>query len=295
MSNVDTSDGKTLVTGATGNVAGHLIPQLKTLGLQVRALVHSEEKARGLEDRDVETVVGDFEKPDTLSRALDGVSSVFLVTPPHEKASDWAHNFITAAQNYDSPYIVRLSALKASQDGPTENTRLHGRTDKELQDSGLPFTILRPHFYMQNLFVSAQSLASDGVMYWGMGDGKLGMIDTRDVAEIAAKILTERNHNGRVYDLTGPGSVSFHDIARSLSTVLGREIKYIPVSVEAVEDAIRQMGMGDWFAKIMGQYSKAYSEGWGDFTTSDVKDLTGHEALSIDRFLGDIMAPALSS
>ena len=284
-----------LVTGATGNIASLLLPELKKQGARVRALVHNAEKARQLTATGVETVVGDFENPESLDKAMAGVGRVFLLTPPNPKADVWNANAITAARKAGKPYIVRLSVIKAAADSPTDNMRLHARTEKDLQASGLPYVLLRPHFFMQNLFMSAQSIAAEGAMYMGMGDGKLGMIDVRDIVDVAVRVLGDKSHAGQTYTLTGPAAITLHEVARAFSSALGREVKYVPVPPEAVADSIRKLGWGEWFATVMRDYSAAYAKGMGDFTTDHVLKITGQQPRSIEQFAREVLAPALAS
>jgi len=283
-----------LVTGASGNIASLLLPELKKQGARVRALVHNAEKARQLAGTGIEAFVGDFESPETLDKAMAGVSTVFLLTPANPKADVWNANAIAAARKAGKPYIVRLSVIKAAADSPTDNMRLHARTETELKAAGLPYAILRPHYFMQNLFYSAQSIGTEGAMYMGMGDGKLGMIDVRDIVDVAVRVLGDQSHAGQTFELTGPAAISFHDVARAVSVALGREVKYVPVPPEAVADSIRKMGMGEWSATVMQDYSSAYSRGMGDFTTDHVRKITGHQPHSIEQFAQEVFAPALA-
>lgn len=283
-----------LVTGATGSISSLVIPHLLQAGAKVRALVHNADKAKALADKGVETIVGDLDNAAQLQKAFDGVSAAFLLTPAAENADALARNAIAAAEKAGQPYIVRLSVINAGPDAPTANTRNHGQTEKDLKASGLPCAILRPHFFMQNIFGSAQTIAAEGVFYQGMGEGKLGMIDVRDIADAAVKVLLDRTHAGKTWTLTGPASITWHTAAEAFAAALGRPVKYIPIPPEGVQDAIRKMGWGEWGAEVMKDYSAAYGKGWGDFVTDDVKALTGHPARSIEQFAREVLAPALS-
>jgi uncharacterized protein YbjT (DUF2867 family) len=283
-----------LVTGATGNISSLVIPQLLKGGFTVRALVHSTDKAKALSDKGVETIVGDFENPASLQKAFEGVSAVFLLTPLGEKADAQARNAIAAAKKAGNPYVVRLSVIKAGPDAPTANTRSHGQTEKDLKESGLPVVYLRPHYFMQNIFGSAQSIATDGVFYQGMGEAKLAMIDVRDIADSVAKVLVDKNQAGKTYSLTGPTSITWYTAAQAFTAALGRPVKYVPIPPQGVAEAIRKMGWGEWAANVLQDYSAAYGSGWGDFVTDDVKKLTGHPARSIEQFAREVFAPALS-
>lgn len=284
---------KVLVTGATGNIGSQLVPSLTAHDdVKVRVFVRDEEKAAPLKATGAELSVGTFEDAQAVRNAVQGIDTVVLITAPNPDAFDQANTVLSAAKEAGVRKVVRISAIKASSDGPTDNTRQHGRTDHEIQASGLTYVILRPQFYMQNVFVSAQTIAGDGNMYWGMGDGSLGMIDLRDVVDCAEECTLSDEYDNQILDLTGPESISFHDVADSLTRSLGKSVNYVPVSVEMVEQSIRKMGMGDYFAEIMRDYSKAYSENWGNFTTEDVDKVSGHSARSFDTFASEVLMPA---
>ncbi len=289
--------GKILVTGATGNVGGGVIASLTAMGASVRALVRDESKAQGLRGAGVEVVIGDLEKPETLDAAFSGVDKVFLATPASPGQVSLAHNAIAAAKRAGSPHIVRLSA-GAVKEMPGALPRVpaqHAEIDVELKASGLPYTLLRPHFFMQNTMMAAPTVASDGALYLAMKDGRIGMIDVRDVVDVAAKVLTEAGHEGKTYGLTGPASISFHDVAAGLSKALGKEVKYVDVPPEAAREGMVGMGLPEWLVDAFGEYTTAYSEGYADFTTNDFEEITGHPARSYETFARDFseaFAPA---
>ncbi len=281
--------GKILVTGATGKVGSLLIPNRTSLGADVRALVRDESKAQGLKDLGVEIVVGDLDKPDTPDAAFRGVDKVFLITPPNPNQVIQAENGIQAAKRAGNPLIVRLSA-RAVREMPGALPRVsgqHAEIDVMLKASGLPYTIIAPHFFMQNTMMAAQTVASDGVVYMPFKDGKTGMIDVRDIVDVAVKVLTEDGHEGKTYDLTGPASISFHDVAAALSKVLGKQVDYVDVPLEAGRDAMIGMGLSEWIGDAMTEYFQAFSAGYGDFATPDVENVTGHPARSYETFARD--------
>ena len=284
-----TNTGRILVTGATGNVGSALIPNLTNLGADVRALVRDESKAQGLKNAGIEFVVGDLEKPHTLDAAFRGVDKVLLITPPNPNQVIQAKNGIQAAKRSGSPFIVRLSA-GAVEEVPGALPRIsgqHAEIDDELRASGVPYTILKPHFFMQNTMMAAQTVASEGVFYMAMKDGKIGMIDVRDVADVAVKVLTEDGHEGKTYTLTGPASISFHDVAAALSKGLARQVNYVNVPLEAARQAMISMGLPEWVADALGEYTTAFSEGYGDFTTDAVENITAQPARSYETFASD--------
>jgi len=280
--------GKFLVTGATGKVGSSLLKHLDTANTDLRALVHDESKAQSLRDRDVETVVGDFLEPVSLGTALEGVSTVFLATPIHPEQITQATNVIEAASaSGNDPRIVRLSVHQASHQAPTKISRQHAEIEDTLAASGLTYTLLRPQSYMQNTLMAAPTVASEGKIYQPMKEGRLGMIDARDVGEAAAKVLTEDGHEGKTYTLTSPTTVSFYDVAGVLGEVLGKEVAYVPVPLKRAKEAMLQRGIPEWMADALNEYAKAHSEGYSDWTAEDFERLTGHPATHYEQFASD--------
>ena len=233
-----------LVTGATGNVGSIVVAGLLAKGVTVRALVHSEEKAQALTDQGVEVFVGDFTDDAVLDRAIAGVDRVFSLTPPNPDQVAQA-NAITAAavRASNRPHVVRLSVIKSSTAAPTRISAQHGEIDNVLNDSGLPVTFLKPHFFMQNTMMGAESVGDHGALYHAMGEGKLGLIAVRDIAAVAVEVLTSDGHEGKGYTLTGPESVSFEQIVAQLSGVLGKDVNAVAVPAEA---AMRTPQLSMW-------------------------------------------------
>ncbi|MDQ3912670.1 MAG: SDR family oxidoreductase [Actinomycetota bacterium] len=280
--------GRVLVTGATGNIGSAVLDILGTMDLSPRALVHDESKARTMTDKGVKAFVGDFLKPDGLAPTLEGVGTILLITPHHPKQVAQATNIIEAARDSgNDPRIVRLLVAQASHEAPTKNCRQHAQIEEELISSGLPYTLLRPTTFMQNTLATTRTVASEGRIDQPFKDGKLGMIDARDIGEAATKVLTEDGHEGKTYTLTGPEAISFHDIAEILSEVLGKKVDYVPITLEKAKEAMLGMGLSEWKAEVLIEYATAHSQGYSNFTTEDVEQLTGHTATSYREFASD--------
>jgi uncharacterized protein YbjT (DUF2867 family) len=279
---------KILITGATGKVGSALLDNLANDDIDLRALAHDESKAQSFRERGVEVVLGDFLKPETLGPALEGVGTVFLLTPIHPQQVPQATNVIEAARSSgNDPRIVRLSVHLASHQAPTRISRQHAEVEDRLASSGLPYTLLRPQSYMQNTLMAAPTVAFEGRIYQPMKSGRLGMIDARDIGEVAAKILTEEDHEGKVYTLTGPAAISFYDVAEALSEVLGKEVGYVPIPPEKAKEAAVGRGIPEWVADALNEYAKAHSKGYSDWTTGDFERLTGRPATSYKEFARD--------
>jgi uncharacterized protein YbjT (DUF2867 family) len=276
--------GKVLVTGATGNTGSGLVPALRSAGVDVRAFVRDESKAQPLKDAGAEVVVGDLDRPETIEPAVEGVDKIYLLTWNGPTQAQQAENVIKVAKRAGNPHIVRHSMW-----GP-ERSRIIKQGDqveKAVKSSGLPWTLLKPTFYMQNTMMAAQTITSDGVIYWDMKDGKLGMIDVRDIVDVAVAVLTGTGHEAKSYILTGPAAISFHDVAAAFSKVLGKDVKYVSVPGEASLDSMISMGLPEWIAKGYVELSEGFSEGFANRATDNVAILTGHPARTFEQFARD--------
>ena len=278
---------KILVTGATGNIATDIVPQLVRARADVRAMVHDAAKAAPIKALGSETIVGDYGDKASLEKALDGVSTVLFLTPPGPDAWTQARDFLDIAKRNPTLRIVRISALKASVSGPTPNTRLHGQTDDAIRDLQNPYVVLRPHFFMQNLLGQRASIASEGKIAMSMGDGRLGLVDTRDIADVATRVLLDSSWDFGTYEITGPESLTFAEMAATLTKVLRKEITYVPLPLAAVDPA------GPWFDRTMHDYSAAYTANWGDYTSGLVEKITGKKARSFETFAREVLMPTL--
>jgi uncharacterized protein YbjT (DUF2867 family) len=281
-----------LITGANGNVSGAVLDALKGSELKIRALVRNAARAPGLAARGVEVVEGDLDDAESLKGAFEGVDALWLLTAVGPRAPENNMNAMWAARQAGVKRVVRLSAIGAAHDAPTRNGRLHALSDAEVMASEMKWTILRPHFFMQNMLGSAASIAAQNALYWAMGNGRLGMIDVRDIGEMGARILRDApaDHHGQIYTPTGPAAISLADVAEQLGQALGRCVSYVPVSLEAAREAMLGAGMPPWVVGMMVEYSRAYAAGWGDFTTGHVEDVTGKKPRDFATFARDFKA-----
>ena len=276
--------GKVLVTGATGNIGSGLVSALRGAGVDVRAFVRDESKAQSLAAAGAEILVGDLDKRETVERAVEGVDEIYLLTWNGPTQAEQAKSLLEVAQRGTKPYVVRHSAWGSEK---SRIIKHHDEIDKAIQSSNLPWTLLKPTFYMQNTMMAAKTIASDGVIYWDMKNGKLAMIDARDIVDAAVAVLTGSGHEGKSYVLTGPEPISFSDVAATFARVLGKEVKYVNVPGEAAVQSMLGMGIPEWIAKGFSELSEGFSEGFAERTTENVAKVTGHPARSFEQFARD--------
>ncbi|MFD0899014.1 NAD(P)H-binding protein [Actinomadura sediminis] len=286
-----------LIIGATGTVSTALMDALAGTDVRVRALVRDASKAGGPRGRGADTVVGDLDDPGTLPPAFAGVQDVWLLVPNGPRAPEHSMNALWAARRAGAERIVRLSVVGAAHDAPNRSGRLHALSDRETEACGMSWTILRPHWFMQNLLNEAGDVSAGGAFSLNMASARLGMIDARDVAACAARVLLDPpgRHHGATYTLTGPRSVTFEEVAGEMGRALGRPVAYLPVADDAKRKALLGHGVPAWIVDMLEEYAQAYASGWGDFATGTVAELLGRPPRDIADFVRDHAAAFVPS
>jgi uncharacterized protein YbjT (DUF2867 family) len=273
-----------LVIGATGTTGREVVRELVAAGAPVRAFVRAAPKAQALREMGIEVAIGDLDQPETLTPALAGVDRLFLLTAPDPKQVEQQGRAVEEAQRAGVRHIVKLSALGADADSSVSLARWHAQTEQQIEDSGVDYTHLRPHYFMQNTFGFAASIASEGRFYAPMRDGRISMVDCRDVGAVAARVLTEAGHEGRIYEITGPEEISFHDVAAHIAASTGKSVTYVDVPPSEAEKAMVSSGMPDWLADALNGLFAIFAAGHASSTTSVVPDVTGQPARSFAQF-----------
>lgn len=279
-----------LITGATGRIGGATLKQLTSRGVPVRVLLRNPEKAAAVASPGVETVIGDLAQPRSLETALEGVTSALLVSPLDPRQVELQGNFIDAAKGTGRVHVVKISGLGTALDSPVRSGRWHAQTEKHLEDSGLPFTHIRPPFFMQNILRFAPTIRVSGEFVGALNQGKVAMIDVDDIAAVAATVLTASGHTGKAYTLTGPEALSYQDVAEKLSQRLGRPITYKNIPLEAMRERLLASGMPEWHVDVQVDFTTALGAGHASTVTDTVEAVTGTPPRTVEQFIREHVA-----
>ena len=273
-----------LITGAGGKTGRTLVKILSKVE-SVCALVHREEQVSVLKSLGAEKVmVGDMRDESAIRSAMQGVRSVYHICPnmnPDEVVM--GKLVIGEARKAGVEHFVYHSVLHPQ----TEKMSHHWqklRVEEMILESGLPFTILQPAPYMQNLLAGWKSIVEDGVLRVPYSvDSKFSFVDLEDVAEAAKIVLTKPGHINAIYELAGTLPLSHVEVAEIFSRVLKRD-------VQAEKEEI-----GDWRlrAKVMSAYAIEnlvkmfeYYNQWGLVGNSNVlRWLLKREPTSFEKFV----------
>ena len=278
-----------LVTGATGSNGREIVKRLAAQNVKVRAMVRNRDRASAIAELNVEVVEGDFERPETLLNAQRGVERAFLLTNSFERAEAQQIAFIDAARQSGVKHIVKLSQLAADANSPVRFLRYHAAVEAALRASGMTYTFLRPNLFMQGLLNFRSTIATQNAFYAAISDAPVSAVDVRDIAEVATAALTETGHEGKIYDLTGPQTLTHAEMAEQLSTVLGRRITFVDISPEAMRDTLLSVGFPIWQADGLIEDYAHYRRHEAAAVTSGVKDAIGKEPRSFETFAHDYM------
>jgi uncharacterized protein YbjT (DUF2867 family) len=186
--------------------------------------------------------VGDFEQPGTLDAAMAGCDHLYLVSPPSPRQPEQERNVIDAAKRAGVAHVVKQTVLGADPEVSMAFGRWHGQIEQYLDQSGLAYTLVRPHSFMQNFLLSAQPVAEQGVLYGMTGEGRTSYSDTRDIAAVAAQVLTGPGHQGQRYIVTGPEALSAAEVAERLSAAIGRPVRYVDLPAAAFAQGAGRRG-----------------------------------------------------
>ncbi len=271
------------IIGSTGKVGIELL-SLLTKQQPVRALAHSDGSVKQLSDMGVEVVQGSYTDDDTLKQLFTGVDKLFLLTPSIAQQSQIESHIIDVAKNDGIQHIVYLSVLDADAD--ITAMRLHHETEQHLKASGVGYTILRPHNFMQNFHTAdlPTILYQDGI-FNPAGDQPISFVDVRDIAAVAFEVLTRAEHAGKTYEITGKEALTYAEAAARIATKLGKTVKYIYVPPQPFRDNLVQVGVPEYYAEMLAEMYDYWNKHGAGRISSDVKTVLGREPYSLDDYL----------
>ena len=275
-----------LVTTA-GKIGAEASRLLAQRGAPVRVLVRNPEKVTGLVQAGVDVCRGDLEVPATIDAAMQDVTNVVLVSPaiPRQEL-----NVIASAVRARVPHVVKIMS-KASADSPIARRRGQFEIENGLIGSGLGYTLLRNNAYMQNFLMMARAIAETSGFGTATGDGRIGHVDTRDVAAVAAEIAASpAAHAGKTYWPTGPEVLSAKEVAAVFSRVFGRTIAFHPLTVAEQKQATLDVGLPENVAEDNANAVALMAEGDCDYVTGDVATILGRPPRSFEQFATDYAA-----
>jgi uncharacterized protein YbjT (DUF2867 family) len=281
-----------LVTGASGNIGSEVVKELLSDApdVKIKAAIHSSQNVKKVKsDARVKVIQIDYNELETVREALKGVDKLFLLTPDVPNAADFASNVVIEAKKAGIKQIVKQSVMGADLEADVGTMRLHRQVEKIIEESGIPFTFLRPNEFMQN-FVNfhSPSIKGNNAFYIPLEDAKVSLVDVRDIAAVAVKsLIDEDKHKNKTYLITGPEALSYHQVAEILSNATGKKISYVNISEDEAKAAMKEIGMSEWLINTVSELSDYFRKGKASEISPAVEEVTGKKPISFSQFAKD--------
>ncbi len=279
-----------LMTGATGTVGRLLVRKLLARRASVRAVVHEAKGTYQLARLGVDVRRGDLTQPGTYASAFDGVDTAFLLTPAMPQQTEAEIGFIDAARAAGVSLLVKHSAVGANPDAGGM-PGAHSNVERYLQQANLPHIVVRPTQFMQILLRWSPPIAQVGAFLVPLVDEqvRVNLVDVEDVANVEAVALTGGADAGCAYTVTGPGLVTYAEVAERLSRGIGQRIEFRVVSPRELRSIVRDVGASAPVAEHWIEYFSTLRSGHTALAvlTDDVQRLTGHAPRTLEEFARD--------
>jgi uncharacterized protein YbjT (DUF2867 family) len=276
---------KILITGATGSTGAPSVEILLKKGFEVRALVHKEDaRSARLKELGAEIFVGDMQNLDDVRLAWKGAKRGYFCYPLSPDLLDVTVIFAQAAKEAGAEFIVNMSQKQVSSTSKSPATIRHFLSEEVFKWTGIPTTDLRPTFFAEwFLYVSNQIKAGKLQMSFP-GDAKHAPVAGEDLARTVGSILANPDqHVGKIYQLFGPEMLSYTEIAKIISKILGKDILYEQVSVQEMSDSIG-LGSYDHFKNHVANTQSDNIFGTPNFNNT-IEEITGMRPMTFADFI----------
>jgi uncharacterized protein YbjT (DUF2867 family) len=279
---------KILITGATGHVGGEVAKILKEEQTDFIAGVHTPEEAEFVKNLGYEPLVFDFMDSASMDYVFKNVDTMLLITPLAANTIHLVLSAVESALRNDVKHIVRLSSMTVDYAPESLLGYWHAESEKAIQVSEIPYTMLRPNVFMQNFIdTAALTIREEDKFYAPLVEAPISYVDVRDVARVAVNVMQESNHKGKTYTITGPEAVTPGRISTILSRVMGRGIQYVDISNERARDSFEKQGLPKWMTDVYMELFALMRSGRASKVTSAVKMITGKTPKHFEQFAED--------
>ncbi|MGT2443678.1 SDR family oxidoreductase [Ensifer adhaerens] len=280
-----------LVTGATGQLGKLVLDQLLASGIAPARIIATSRDTAKLADyiaRGVQARVADFDDPASLDQAFAGADRILIISTdaldqPGKRLKQHLAA-VAAAKKAGAKHIVYTS-MPSPETSVIPFAPDHLGTENAIKATGIPYTILRNGWYMENLFMALPHALETGQWYSSSGEGRLAHIARGDAAKAAAAALAASTSESHTYTLTGGELRSTDEIAALVAKATGKSLNVVHISDEALAGGLKSAGLPDFLIPIVVSFDANTRGGHIDMVTSDVTALTGATPVTLAAFL----------
>ena len=282
---------KVLVTGATGHFGGLVVEYLleKMDANNIAISVRNPEKAAKYANKGIDVRQGNFDLPETLETAFDGIDKLLIVSTDLDNETRIRQHraAVAASKKAGVKHIVYTSVANAPA-STLSLAEVHRRTEQAIIDTGIAYTFLRNNWYLENEVSSIQAAAAGAPWVTSAQGGKVGWALRREYAEAAASVLASEGHENTIYELSGEPQTQ-DTLATVVAKILGREIPVLHVSDEAYAQGLRSAGLPEFVVDLLQGIQKSIREDALDVVSSDLHKLLGRSPLSLEQAVAEIV------
>jgi uncharacterized protein YbjT (DUF2867 family) len=274
-----------VVTGSTGRVGGLVARRLESGGVPMRLLVRDPHRAPQIQGAQVQAA--EYGSPEALANGLRKGDRVFMVSLwiGGDTRLDQHRSFIEAAARADVAQLVYLSFVNAGPNAIFSHAREHGATEEMLRASGVPWTSIRNSMYADDI---PGWFDPDGVAREPGDEARMSFSYRPELADVIAAALTEPGHEGRIYNITTPESVSLRELAQIAGKVTGESYDYAPISDDEWIERWKEQGRPEWALEAGLTSYQALRAGELDVVSDDYEKVTGRKAATIAQVITEL-------
>lgn len=272
------SKEKILIIGSSGTVGSEIAKILDNLGFDLLLATSKEPKLKNQVRINLATGEG-------VHNAFEGVDKAFLISPPgYADQYTVLSPLIQESKRRGLKKIVLMTAMGAN----AVETAPFRRAEIELEKSGLKYNIIRPNWFFQNFnsFWLNDIVTKDKILL-PAGNAKVSFIDARDIAAVAAKLLTTSNFDNRDFDITGPEAIDHNDVAQAISETSGRKVIYQETDPEILKNKLLQVGLPKEYVEFLLMILQFLKAGYSAAVTDNVKQITGSKPRDLKQYAND--------
>lgn len=288
-------EGKILITGATGNLGGLVIEALleKIEANQIAGLVRETSKAADLKAKGIDIREGNYDDESSLEKAFQRIEKIYFISGSDlDKRVVQHKNIVAAAEKAGVKHVIYTSFGRKNE---SKNSPIypvakgHLAAENALKNAHLDVTILKHNLYMEVIpMFAGDNLLESKTLFLPAEDGKTGFMARKDMANLAAEILTAKGHENKTYEVSGNKAYSFSEIATLISEVSDTEINYVSPNANEFTETLKSYGVPQPAIDMTLMFAKGIAQGEFNETASIYKDLTGNELTSLKEFLKEL-------
>jgi len=285
---------KIMITGANGHlgrlVLGFLEKEIPVSKIAVS--VRKPGKAKDLMDRGIEVRQGDFDDPEGLEKTFQGIDRLLIISADGDNETRIRQHLaaVGAAKKAGVGFIAYTSVVDAKNSG-LFLADVHKATEEAIEATGIPYTILRNNWYLENELSSIQASLGGAPWITSAGDGKVGWLLRRDYAEAAAAVLIKegQGHYKKVYEITGRPYTQ-EELVKVVNQISGTSIKVINMTDDEYAKTLKKVGVIEAIIPMLLAISKGIRQGFLNIESSDFEAVTGHSPTPLDESLKLLLA-----